>query len=120
MSRKPGHGNNDDMTPEQKAMVEKAKAEGADIRADFHVWRCETCKDQPEFSDFRTFKNHLIAVHQVDANTAKVTKQETMHLDGTKFYQTNYACKIIGSDITYTEVIRQQRTGEDALMWMDI
>jgi hypothetical protein len=118
--RKPGHGNNDDLTPEKKALLEKVKKEGEDTRLDYHIWRCDSCSTQPEFTDFATFKAHLDSVHHVPIKTAKVHKEQGMHIDSTKWYQTNYTCHIVGMNVNYVEAIRQHRTGEDALMWMDI
>jgi hypothetical protein len=120
MTRKPGQNNDDDLTPEEQALLKKVKQDAEDPSNNFHVWRCETCKDQPEFTRFKMFRDHLEHTHQVPVKTAKVTQQMLSHIDGTKWYQTNYSCKVVDMEVTYTEAIRQERTGEDAMMWMDI
>ena len=105
-----------DITPAQQKELDRA---GKDKRFNFHVYQCLACEDRPEFEEHRTFVNHMIAVHQV-AKQSKVTRQMGMHLDGTKFSETHYTCHIVGTELTYAELERCERTGEDAAWWMDI
>lgn len=103
------------MTPEQRRQIEKS---GADARLNFHRWKCTTCEDQPEYDAPQPFVAHMLTVHHIGAK-ARVVRQQGMHLDGTKFSETHYACRVQDSDVTYTEAVRIERTGEDAAWWQD-
>ena len=105
---------------EVNRLTEQAKVTGNDKRLSFHAFQCNACKEQPQFDGYPAFGEHLRTVHKIDTTKAKVTQRMGMHLDATKWYQTNYDCQIVDSDVAYTEFVREQRTGEDAMYWMEV
>lgn len=103
------------MTPKQKAKLKKADA---DKRTDYHIFKCLTCTDTPEFDGIPKFLVHLKQSHHIVRHASEITHHMQSHLDATKYYETQYAGEVDG--VNFADVERNERTGEDALWWMDI
>lgn len=86
-------------------------------KGEWHLWYCETCTGKPEFSD-KAFRKHAVEVHGLTEKSMG-TRRMMQHLDGTKFYQTDYHWQFDGG-FAAVESIRLLRRGEDALLWADI
>lgn len=91
---------------------EKAERVSKDDRLDFSDWFCETCKDGKVYS-LAEMLTHLKEVHGIDGKTTSATKHMTMHLDGRKWFQTNYAVNI--ADVKLTNAVRSRRSKNDPM-----
>jgi hypothetical protein len=75
---------------------------------------CETCK-QEKCMNLEELKEHLVNLHGIDIGKVKGTREMTMHMDGSKFYQSNYLWTF--GEVKVTEVVSATRVGEDRKMW---
>lgn len=88
--------------------MRRKKGEPVDI-----FW-CETCRQTD--AQGMTKKEaiaHLLAIHKLKTPTGK--KQMVMHLDGEKFYESQY--KWIFGKVEMSELYHGTRVGEDRAIW---
>ena len=79
----------------------------------FDLWKCDTCADKPEFESTEAMKTHLVEVHKMDMKTTKFSKKMLCHLDGAKFFQSDY--RYTGGGVDLFNSVRHSRDKSDPL-----
>ena len=99
-------------------MKDAAKLADADKRQHISQFICMTCQDRPTFEAFDLFVNHLEQIHQVNVRAAEIDRQITLHLNGTNWYETHYDSTIIGYDVRFVSLFRNERGADDPMRRM--
>jgi len=79
---------------------------------EFNRWHCHECD---ETFDFQPFKQHLTEKHGI--TEMKGNRSMVMHVDGSDWFQSNYAWTI--GEKQFTQSARTKRSEEDMMYWGD-
>lgn len=104
---------NKDNKIEEDAVVKALQGSKMDAKSEsFNIWKCLECEGEPEF-EHGEFMKHLQDVHGIDTKTAKGSRTMLMHLDGRKWYQSNY--EVVVQGVKCVNFCRNRRARNDPM-----